>query len=215
MSDAFKRARTFAAPWLALVAVLFALMPSLARADAAAESYIKTAADEATSILNSKTMSKDAKKAALTKMIDTRLDLDAIAKFTLGKYARVATDAEKAEFAPLLKQYVINFYVNNLVNYSDVKFKVTGSVDRPNNQGTIVQSELASGSDEPVDAVWWVRQSSDGPRIFDVQLQGIWVAQSLRSELDSVMGNGGGKVSVGIADLKSKVDAAAAGTAKP
>ena len=209
MSDAFKLGRNFAALCLAVV-FLSALMPSLARADSGAETYIKGAADEATAILNSKTMSKDAKKAALTKMIDTRLDLDAVAKFTLGKYARVATDAEKAEFTPLLKQYVINFYVNNLVNYSDISFKVTGSIDRPNNQGTIVQSKLAAGRDEPVDAVWWVRQSSsDGLRIFDVQLQGIWVAQSLRSELDSVMGNGGGKVSVGIADLKSKVDAAA------
>ena len=200
--------RSFAALCLALVFV-FAAVASPARADAAAETYIKTAADEATSILNSKTLSKDAKKDALTKMIDTRLDLDAIAKFTLGKYARVATDAEKAEFTPLLKQYVINFYVNNLVNYHDVKFKVTGSIDRPGTQGVVVTSKLAAGSDEPVDAVWWVRQSSSGPRIFDVQLQGIWVAQSLRSELDSVMGNGGGKVSVGITDLRSKVNAAA------
>ncbi len=208
MSDAFKLGRNFAALCLALV-FLFSLAPSLAHADSAAETYIKSAADEATSILNSTTMSKDAKKAALTKMIDQRLDLNAIAKFTLGKYARVATDAEKAEFTPLLKQYVINFYVNNLVNYSDVKFNVTGSVDRPGNQGTIVKSKLAAGGDAPVDAIWWVRQTDSGTRIFDVQLQGIWVAQSLRSELDSVMGNGGGKVSVGIADLKSKVDAAA------
>ena len=213
MRSAFSFGPNLAA--FALVLVMLALLPSLARADTTAEAYIKTAADEATSILNNKTMSKDNKKDALTKMIDERLDLDAIAKFTLGKYARIATPEQKAEFAPLLKQYVINFYVNNLVNYSDVKFQVTGSVDRPNNQGTIVQSKLASGGDEPVDAVWWVRQTDSGPRIFDVELQGIWVAQNLRSELDSVMGNNGGQVSVGIADLKSKVNAAAAGTAKP
>jgi len=72
-----------------------------------------------------------------------------------------------------------------------------------------VSSKLAAGQDEPTDAIWWVRSTQSGLRIFDVQLQGIWVAQSLRSELDSVMGNGGGKVSVGIADLKSKVNAAA------
>ena len=207
-ANAMHLARSFVAICLAVV-FSFAAGIAPARADAAAESYIKAAADEATSILNNKSTSKDAKKAALTKMIDTRLDLDAIAKFTLGKYARVATDAEKAEFTPLLKQYVINFYVNNLVNYNDVSFKLTGSQDRPGNQGSIVSSKLSAGHDEPVDAIWWVRKStSDGLRVFDVQLQGIWVAQSLRSELDSVMGNKGGKVRAGIDDLRAKVNSA-------
>jgi len=206
-ANALQLARGLAGLCLAVV-FLFTTGTAPARADAAAETYIKNAADEATAILNSKTMSNDAKKQALSKMIDTRLDLDAIAKFTLGKYARVATDAEKAEFTPLLKQYVINFYVNNLVNYRDVSFKVTGSQDRPNNQGSIVSSKLAAGHDEPVDAIWWVRPSQDGLRVFDVQLQGIWVAQSLRSELDSVMGNKGGKVSAGIEDLRAKVNSA-------
>ena len=207
MSANAQLARGFVAFCLA-VAFMLAAASAPARADAAAEKYIRTAADEATGILNSTTMSKDAKKVGLTKMIDTRLDLDAIAKFTLGKYARVATDAEKAEFIPLLKQYVINFYVNNLVNYTDVSFKVTGSQDRPNNQGSIVSSKLSAGRDEPTDAIWWVRSTQAGMRIFDVQLQGIWVAQSLRSELDSVMGNQGGKVSAGIADLRAKVSSA-------
>jgi phospholipid transport system substrate-binding protein len=183
-----------------------------AGADANSEAYIQKVASEVTDILNNKTTSKSAKEAALTSMIDSRLDLDRIAKFTLGKYARVATDAEMAQYIPLLKQYVINFYVDNLVNYHDVSLKVKGSVDLGGEKGSVVKSAIASGADAPVDANWWVVTGKDGNlRVFDAQLQGLWVAQNLRSTLAAVMDNGGGKVSVGIEELRKKVNAAPPG----
>jgi phospholipid transport system substrate-binding protein len=208
MSAKFQSVFRGLAAFICAIAITLTFAAQQARAASDAEAYIQQTGDEASAILNNDSLSDSAKRDAISHMIDTRLDLDRIAKFTLGKYARTATDAEKAEYVPLLKQYVINFYVNNLVTYHKVKVKVTGSTDRGGDQGTIVGSQIFAGADQPVAANWWVVAGKSGPTIFDAQFHGIWIAQNLRSTLVTVMDESGGKVSAGIAKLREQINGA-------
>jgi phospholipid transport system substrate-binding protein len=196
---------------LSALALIFALTAS-AQATAAddATAYVQKVADEATAIINNNSTSDAAKREALSKMIDTHLDLDKIAKFTLGKYARVATDAEEAQYVPLLKQYVINFYVNNLVKYHDVKFKIVRAIDK-GKQGVVVISSIAAGSDQPKEADWRVVNGPSGLSIFDANIEGLWVALNLQSTLVPYMDEHGGKVSAAIERLRQQVNSAPAG----
>jgi len=208
MSAARLQWTIWALPLAAAMYLAFAVgaAPRAHAADDAA-AYVQGVADEATGILNNSGLSESAKRDALSKMIDTHLDLDKIARFTLGKYARIATDAEKAEYIPLLKQYVINFYVNNLVKYHDVKFKIIRSIDK-GAQGTIVVSSIAAGSDEPNEADWRVVKGPNGFSIFDANIQGLWVAQNLEQTIVPYVDEHGGKVTAAIEKLREQVNSA-------
>ena len=199
--------------------IILAVSPQAARAESPAQSYVQNLADQVTAILNSKALTEDAKGAQLRDMIDRDLDMERIAKFTLGKYRRSATDSELSEFVPLFKDYALNLFQGDLSKASgdavqqdkEFKVKVIGAQDLGGDKGTIVTSAIQTDAPDPVKLNWWVIPSGDRQTIIDVQIEGVWLAQSLREQFVALIDQNGGKVSTVIDHLKTLKTQAAAG----
>lgn len=182
--------------------------PAMAQAaarDASAEAFVQTQASEALRILNSG-QPLAAKRLAFRALVDQVADVPRITNFVLGKYARSATPAQRAEFAPLFRSYANNVYESRLGQYKGETLKVTGSVARA--PGDVVVSSQVGGGQlkTPSKVNWRLLKAPDGRwRAVDVQVEGVWLAITQQQDFVSTIDNAGGKVDILIAQLKKQV----------
>jgi phospholipid transport system substrate-binding protein len=195
---------TLAAP------VLSAALPAPVHAqaaarDATAEAFVQTQASQALSILNS-SQPLAAKRQTFRALVDQVADVPRITSFVLGKYARSATSAQRAEFAPLFRAYANNVYESRLGQYKGETLKVTGSVARAPGD-VVVASQVGGGQlKTPSKVNWRLLKGADGRwRAVDVQVEGVWLAITQQQDFVSTIDNAGGNVDVLIGQLKKQV----------
>ena len=198
---------------LALAApVLTAVQPAPAQAqaaarDAAAEAFVQTQATEALRILNSG-QPLAAKRQAFRALVDQVADVPRVTNFVLGKYARSATPAQRAEFAPLFRAYANNVYESRLGQYKGETLRVTGSVARAPGDVVVATSVGGGQLKTPSKVNWRLLKGADGRwRAVDVQVEGVWLAITQQQDFVSTIDNAGGNVGVLIAQLKKQVAA--------
>lgn len=194
----------------AFAAGFASLAPAPARADAAAEAFITGVLGDANAVF--KSADRAARDAGIEKLVDDYVDMNRVAMFALGQYARQASEDQKASYFPLFRRYATNVYQDSLAEYSGQALIVTDSVDR-SARDFIVNSKIdgAKSGDRYAGLVvsWRVAKAPDGTmKIVDAGADGIWLAIEQQSQFKSVIANnGGGKAGIDalISDLKSKV----------
>ncbi|HBS32766.1 MAG TPA: toluene tolerance protein [Parvularcula sp.] len=194
----------------ALVSASAAAIIAPARADQAAEAFVAGVLTEANAIFeNSDAASRD---ASVETLVDKYVDMERVARFALGQYARQATPEQMAVYTPLFRRYATSVYQSTLENYSGQKLQVTDSIDRTE-RDFIVNSKVvgAKPGDQYADLVvsWRVYRKPDGAQaIVDAGAEGVWLAIEQQSQFKSVIANNGGGakgIDALIADLKTKV----------
>jgi phospholipid transport system substrate-binding protein len=194
----------------ALVGASAAAIVAPARADEAAETFVAGVLTEANAIFEN---ADDASRnAAVETLVDKYVDMERVAKFALGQYARQASPEQMAAYLPLFRKYATSVYQSTLENYSGQKLQVTDSIDRTE-RDLIVNSKVvgAKPGDQYANLVvsWRVYRKPDGAQaIIDAGAEGVWLAIEQQSQFKSVIANNGGGakgVDALIADLKTKV----------
>jgi phospholipid transport system substrate-binding protein len=194
----------------ALIGASAAAIIAPARADEAAETFVAGVLTEANAIFEN---TDDASRnAAVETLVDKYVDMDRVAKFALGQYARQASPEQMAAYTPLFRKYATSVYQSTLENYSGQKLQVTDSIDRTE-RDFIVNSKVvgAKPGDQYANLVvsWRVYRKPDGAQaIIDAGAEGVWLAIEQQSQFKSVIANNGGGakgIDALIADLKAKV----------
>lgn len=186
---------------------VIAIWSTLAQAsdDLAAEKFIKGLADEAVGILGAEGTSLDNRKQAFSKLVVANTDIEGIGYFTLGRYRRIATEAELQEFLGLFEQYTSNFYEIRLGDYSGERLAITGSVAR-SAEDIIVTTELRlDRSPNPIPLNWRLIKYNGSYAIRDLEVLGIWLGIEQRSQFTSVIANNGGRFNALLKRLRDKV----------
>jgi len=193
---------------LALIAGAMAGM-STAQAATPAETYIQQNIDRGYTILNNTGLSQDARRSQFRDFMLGLTDMRRIAQFTLGQYANSASKAELDEYATAFGEYAISVYESRLGKYKGQTLKVTGSVERAADD-IVVNADVvdpAKTGAQPIKAAFRVRKTSDGRSIVtDMQVEGIWLAISQRSDFTSFLQQNGGKVPTLTAHLRQQTD---------
>jgi phospholipid transport system substrate-binding protein len=195
-----------------MVAAFFAVLgaPVFGQASGQeAESFIETNAQQVISTLQA----LDAGEAQLESVredfrdrVQTLADLERITNFVLGRYRRTADEETLTAFRETFREYAFSVYEGELTNYAGQTLEVTGSVTRrPGDY--IVESRVTGGPDgQDYEVNWRVLASGeDGLKVVDVQVMGIWLAQTQREQILSVIGNHRGDVSAATELLRSKL----------
>lgn len=183
-----------------------------AAADQAAEQFVQQILDEAEPYLNADTEKE--RLDGIETLVDKYVDMRRVAFFTLGKYARQLSDAQKEEFLPLFEDYATLVYQNVLGEYSGQTLSVTGSVDRTE-RDIIVNSKIvnpAPGSGlENVTIHWRVYRNKEGAMsVVDAGADEVWLALEQRSSFNEIIANNGGApagIDALVARLKEKTGA--------
>jgi phospholipid transport system substrate-binding protein len=183
---------------------------SPARADDAAEAFIADILVDANIVFEASDTA--IRNAGIETLVDKYVDMDRVARFALGQYARQASDAQMAVYTPLFRKYATSVYQSTLDAYTGERLAVIDSVDR-SARDFIVNTKVvgAKAGSQYADLVvhWRVYRGADGKQaIVDAGAAGVWLAIEQQSTFKSIIANnGGGSAGIDalIADLKAKV----------
>jgi len=177
-----------------LFAIAVALVAAPASADdanPAASAFMQTLGSKAIKELTDPAIPQADRQARFRALLDDHFDMGAIAKFTLGRYWRTATEEQRTEFRKLFEDFLVQSYSTRFSDYHGEKFEVAGS--SPADSGAIVvHSKIDMPSSEDVRVDWHLRPTDNGFAITDIVVEGVSMAVTQRSEFASVIQSRGG-----------------------
>ncbi|MCF8469095.1 MAG: ABC transporter substrate-binding protein [Sneathiella sp.] len=186
------------------------VQPGQALADSkeqAAVALIKNIGDEAVKTLADNSLSEAQKQQRFEQFLDSSFDMKLIGRFVLGQYWRTATDAQKAEFQTVFRDFMVTSYSQKIGSYSGENLKI-GDATSLNDKESLVHSQIVRPNGPPIKLDWRVRKTDSGEKIVDVIIEGISMAQTHRSEFASVISQPGVGVEGLITKLKDQIKTA-------
>ena len=128
--------------------------------------------------------------------------VDAIAKWTLGRYWNQATEAQRDEYLKLFENLIVATYVERFKDYQGEQVRVVKAASAGEDD-VLVQSEIIRPEGgEPVSVGWRVRVHEGKFKIVDVLAEGVSMSQAQRSEFASVIRRNGGDLDALLAELR-------------
>jgi phospholipid transport system substrate-binding protein len=167
------------------------------------EAFIRMVADRALAALDRGGASQEERVRDLEDLLGQASDLDLVGRLALGRYWRRATEAQRAEYLGLFRDYARDGLAQRLGQYAGgVRFRVTGS--RPAGEGdTMVATEVARGGQAPAHVDWRVREDGGRYVVIDVVAEGVSMLVTNRSQFEAVVAERG--VAGLLAELRARV----------
>ena len=190
--------------WAGLLVVAALLIPA-ARPVAAdgVESFIRDTAERVFASYSGSDTDEQ-RTELFRELLTGSFDLKTIARFTLGRYWRVATADQRREYRRLFEDFLVLAYANRFRDLSGVKLRVA-SVLTINKRDKLVRSEVDPGGGRPPIRIdWRVRETKQGLRIVDVIVDGISMGVTQRDQFAAAIRSAGGKVDGLLAMLRDK-----------
>ena len=208
--------RRIAAAVLACCFAVAAIAPATARAapegsPAGAGKFIERLGQEAIDKLSREEVAEDKRRAQFQDLLERGFAVEAISRFVLGRYWRVASTAQRNEFQEVFKRIVAQRFLPLFKDYEREDFVVKDANPDPAQPSlyavrTLIARPGQTNDDQPkVQVVWRVRPAGDSYEIVDVKVEGVSMAITLRSEYNSAIQRAGGRVGTLLATLKDKL----------
>ena len=174
-----------------------------------AEAFVQENIDKGYVILNNTSLPDNQRRTQFRDFMLGLTDVKRIGMFTLGQYANGASKADVDAFTAAFTDYAVAVYETRLGKYKGQTLKVTGS-DARSADDVVVNADVvnpaAPPNAQPIKAAFRVRKTSDGkPIITDMQVEGIWLALSQRSDFTGFLQQHGGSLSALTDNLKMQV----------
>ena len=154
-------------PAIALAALAALAMPAFA--DAKTEAYVQKNASEVLASLNDPSLNAEQRTAKFNAYMDEFTDMEAVANFAIGKYARRFTADELADFHKVFREYALAVYEIQLDAYRGEAVVVKNSVDRSKDD-SIVNTVIKREDGQDMDVRWRVLTRDGKYQVVDVAL---------------------------------------------
>jgi phospholipid transport system substrate-binding protein len=161
-----------------------AFSPGAKAQDSGAASFIQSFGGKLIAVVNADS-ALPTKEQQLRPLIDQAVDVDAIAKFCLGRFATTATPAQMAEFSRLFHGVLVNNITSKIGEYRGVTFRMADTSMRGSEAyvGTVVQRP----NNAPTNVRWVVSSATGSPKIVDVVAEGTSLRLTQRSDYASFL----------------------------
>lgn len=170
---------------LALVLATSLAWPASALEPEQARVFVEDIADRATDILGDR--GSTSRAGDLRNVLEAAFDLGYIGRLVLGPTYRSLSDEQRLAYDRAFERYVLGTYSSRIDDYGGERLEIFGA-ERAGSQDVKVQSRVVgAASTQPVRIDWRVRERASGPRIIDVEIEGVSMAISQRSEFASVV----------------------------
>lgn len=191
---------------IGLLTAGLACQPTRAEAPADAGAFLAELSSRAMAQLNETGLDEAEKKRRFRALLNEGFDVEAIARFVLGRYWRAAGDAERREFLTVFEDSMVFRFLPVLGDYTGAALAV-GQVRPFGQSGHMysVDSELRRREGPPIKVDWRIHKGASGYRILDILAEGVSVAVTLRAEYNSVLQQNGGKVAALNKALRDKI----------
>ncbi|KCZ88377.1 ABC transporter substrate-binding protein [Hyphomonas johnsonii] len=134
--------------------------------------------------------------------ITESVDIEAIARFTLGKYSRQISDADKVRFTEAFEDFLVGTFREQKNKLRNASVEVIGSIDR-NDRDSVVETRVTQKGEEPQTVRWRVIQRDGAWRVVDVEVLGLWLAIEQRAQIAAILDKPRATIDDAIAALNS------------
>ena len=176
-----------------------------------AEDFIRSAGQKAFTSL-SKELTEKKRKDRFREILLETFDLRVIARFTLGRYWRTASEKQRDDYVELFEDYIVQAYLHRFGDLSGHTFEIKKSQEI-NARDRLVLSEIKAKKSQPPIRVkskppirinWRVRRRENTYRVIDVVVEGVSMSVTQRDEFAAVIRRNGGKIEGLLSALKRK-----------
>lgn len=198
------------------VTVTAALLSSAAWADKKSEAYVEKNANYVLQTLNQPNLSEAERTEQFNRYMNKFANMDTVARFSVGRYARQFTPAEFEAYSDAFIKYALAVYEVQLDQFRGEKIDVLGSVDLRPGDSVVKTKILAPDAGKKYNVEWRVRQvaNSDDYKVLDVALNidgsQIWLGQEQQAQFVALLDRTNGDVNTLIArinEMTSKLEA--------
>jgi phospholipid transport system substrate-binding protein len=156
-----------------------------------AEAFIFKLTNEAKLIFNDKSLNTETRLKKLTDLSQNYLDLDALARYTLGDYRDKATTSEKDNFNKLFKEYFIKNIYSKLNDFADQELQILDS-KKINENNIIVSTKIFSKKDvQEINVDWRIYTKDSKLLARDLVVEGLSLARTQKEEFASIIASKG------------------------
>ncbi len=177
---------------LGLVAATVALPSCLSRAraqgtsaagldPARAAAFIKETGAELGRLVGGARDAQD-KRERLQPFVDRVVDVDAVARFCLGRHWRGATPEQQREYLRLFHGVLLTNIVSRMGDYQKTEVKVNIGQPDTREDGVHVPTVVERTGNPPARVSWVVQADGGAPRIVDVIAEGTSLRLTVRSD---------------------------------
>ena len=169
---------------------------------AQATSFIVNLGSQLVAVINGPGSYED-KKQRLQPLVEGAADIDAIARFCLGRYVRDASPQQLAEYIRLFHQVIMTNIFGKIGELQGVTFRPTTTVQRDNDVlvGTLIQRP-----NQQANTVQWVVNAVGGqPKIVDIVAEGTSLRLTQRDDYNSYLSRNHNSIDALIAAVRQQV----------
>jgi phospholipid transport system substrate-binding protein len=189
----------------AVAAFLLAALPRRAWSQTAADqatAFIDKTGQELTAAVNGSGSTKD-KATALQAIIDRSVDVTSVGRFCLGRFWRLASAAEQAEYIELFHRVLVQNITGKVGDYQGVTITVVRTAQRED--GVSVTTTVSRPNSAPNRVDWLVSTETGAPKIVDVIAEGTSLRLTQRNDYAAYLSRNNNSVSALISALKQQV----------
>jgi phospholipid transport system substrate-binding protein len=186
---------------LATLSVLFPLSVRAQGAEKAA-AFVKSTGDRLVAVVNGPG-STSAKRAEMTQIINSDVDVEGIGRFCLGRYWKQATPEQQKQYLALFHEVLVTNITSKLGEYQGVTFTMGRS--RPQDEEAVVSTTVVRPNNPPTAVDWIIANPTGAPKIVDVVAEGTSLRLTQRQDYASYLTHNNGSVDALIAAMKNQI----------
>jgi phospholipid transport system substrate-binding protein len=186
------------------LAAVSAVVPLSARAQSTerAAAFVKSTGDRLVAVVNGPG-STNAKRAQMTQIINSDVDVDGIGRFCLGRFWKQATPEQQKQYLALFHEVLVTNITAKLGEYQGVTFTMGRS--RSQDEDAVVSTTVIRPNNGPTAVDWIISDPASSPKIIDVVAEGTSLRLTQRQDYASYLAHNNGSVEALIAAMKSQV----------
>jgi phospholipid transport system substrate-binding protein len=148
------------------------------------------------------------KRARLRAYLDRVVDVDGVARFCLGRFWNLATDAQRAAYTSIYHDVLMNAVLARVGSYGGPTMQLTFGHAEMRGDTMQVPTILAHPGEPPATVTWVLRMDGPAPRLVDLIVVGTSLRVTVRSDYTAFLNSHGDNIDALIAALRQQVAAA-------
>jgi phospholipid transport system substrate-binding protein len=166
-----------------------------AQAQTSPDAFVRQISNEVIDSVKADKAIQNGDVSKILALVDSKVmpnvNFEVVTRSAVGPKWREASADQRTKLQSEFKTLLVRVYAGALTQIRDQTVEVTKSMPVAGSSQVIVQSEVR-GKGEPIKLDYRVDKAGDGWKIIDVNVGGIWLVQSYRSQFAQVLGGSGG-----------------------
>jgi phospholipid transport system substrate-binding protein len=176
----------------------------------AARLFVCGFTDRAIAVMANGTLAETGRTQQLRDILVASFDLPGIGRAALGRYWRIASTDQRAQFLDLFERQQVLVFAGRFAYISRHKMTIEPAATDAV-RGWLVPSEVERAASRPIPVDWMVVRSASGWRVVDLAIDGASMDFLLHEDFGAVLLSNGGNFDALFAAMRQKIAQLSAG----